>query len=245
MRHVRQAADGTPSNDEKDHPHPGSADQKGYGLAVRRRHRRRRVLVERFEVTETNYDPIITNLRNSGTQSALTILTERQTVAFLKSYQALGAKFKVITLTEAITSQEIETLKGSDGTMGGALLLGTLPPFSATTQFKQLVQYRTDMAAEAKAGDATAEPAAWQPQGLAAWLGMYAVADVMNKARANDVTAATVTSALDATKNLDLGLIPPWTPSKSVSAQLPRISNAAVYVVKVVNGVSVLDRSKN
>jgi ABC-type branched-subunit amino acid transport system substrate-binding protein len=196
------------------------------------------------EVTETNFDPIITSLKNSGAQAALTILTEAQTVAFLKSYQALGAKFQVITLTEAITSQEIEALKGSAGTMAGALLLGTLPPFSATSQFKQLVQYRTDMAAEAKTGDATAKPAAWQPQGLAAWLGMYAVADVMNKSSAKTVTAATITSALNATKNLDLGLIPPWTPSKSVNAKLPRISNGAVFVVKVVNGVSVLDRPK-
>ncbi len=57
------------------------------------------------------------------------------------------------------------------------------------------------------------------------------------------ITAKSVTEALSAVKDVDmLGAIPPWTPTNSVSALLPRISNGYGWYVKVADGKQTLDQ---
>ena len=50
------------------------------------------------------------------------------------------------------------------------------------------------------------------------------------------VTADRVVASLDAAKDLDLGLIPPWTPSRPGIAGYARVSNSFLYFTKVQDG---------
>ncbi len=61
---------------------------------------------------------------------------------------------------------------------------------------------------------------------MRSWVGMYAFLTIMRDANPDEITAATVTEAVNAAEDIDmLGLIPPWTPSKTSPGVFTRISN--------------------
>ncbi len=61
---------------------------------------------------------------------------------------------------------------------------------------------------------------------MRSWVGLYAFLSIMRDANPDEITAATVTEAVLAAKDIDmLGLIPPWTPAKTSPGVFTRISN--------------------
>ena len=125
----------------------------------------------------------------------------------------------------------------------GTGTISLYPPQTSAAQFPGLQQFETEMNAEQAAGDSAAAPIKRDDVSIANWLLIHAVANVLKQAGVKgNVTAATLKSALDSTKNVSmLGLSPPWTPNAPGPAKYPRLGTAnSVYIGRVVNGKVVL-----
>jgi branched-chain amino acid transport system substrate-binding protein len=192
----------------------------------------------------TDLDSTVQAVTSSGADAAYIVLTTPGSVAFIQSYGTQAAKYKVFLAAAQLTTGTIKQVSATSGTMYGVKLVGAVLPFSSAAQVPQLRQYAKEMAAEAKSGDAAAQPSQWGQNGLQAWTSMHVLAETLKKVGTKPLTADAVTNAMNAARNLATGVMPPWTPSKAGPPGLPRVSNPYMYVESVKNGVVVLAQKK-
>jgi ABC-type branched-subunit amino acid transport system substrate-binding protein len=152
------------------------------------------------------------------------------------------AQIPVSPAAAQLTTGTIKQLSAGSPTVYGVKLLGAVLPFAAGTP--QLKQYAKEMAAEVKSGDSAAGASQWGQNGLQAWAVMHALVPILKTVRTKPLTAASVTKAMNAARNVVTGVMPPWTPSKRGPADIPRVSNPYMYIESVKNGVVVLAQKK-
>jgi hypothetical protein len=87
-------------------------------------------------------------------------------------------------------------------------------------------------------GDSNAALADQGSGSIEAWLGIEAIAKALKGS--TNVSAAGLKSVLDSATGLDVGLIPPWTPSSPGPAGFARVSNTSEYFSNISNGKAVL-----
>jgi hypothetical protein len=111
------------------------------------------------------------------------------------------------------------------------------PPLNSTNPL--VTDFRTQLATELSSGDSYAQLSVQDFAGFSGWLSFYAL-EQMGKAgtlTGSDLTAAGITQAMAATKDLDLGgLIPPWTPDAPGPTGLARVPNTTNYMIGYKNG---------
>jgi ABC-type branched-subunit amino acid transport system substrate-binding protein len=190
----------------------------------------------------TDLDSTVQAATSSGADGVYVVLTTPGSVAFLQSYGSQAAKYKVFLAAAQLTTGTIKQLSAGSPTVYGVKLLGAVLPFAAGTP--QLKQYAKEMAAEVKSGDSAAGASQWGQNGLQAWAVMHALVPILKTVRTKPLTAASVTKAMNAARNVVTGVMPPWTPSKRGPADIPRVSNPYMYIESVKNGVVVLAQKK-
>jgi ABC-type branched-subunit amino acid transport system substrate-binding protein len=160
--------------------------------------------------------------------------TEAADIEIFKNMNSLGFKGKEVIAADALTLSDIQGL----GALGNRLLIATsFPPITAAGQYPGVAQYKSDMAAELASGDKAAAGYDTYNRDVAmeAYTGVIGIQKVANQAKADD--AASLKKALDSAKNVDMGgLIPAWTPNKSISKVLPRVSTGSQYISAWDNG---------
>jgi hypothetical protein len=140
----------------------------------------------------------------------------------------------MVVASDALSLSTIQGL----GTLANRLIVvSPFPPISAASQYPGLEQFKKDMAAELASGDKDAAGYQTYDRAVAVlgYFGVIAVADLAGKGHFD--TSAALKQALNSTTKFDLGgVIPPWSPNKSVSTVYPRASNDAFYEAAWDNG---------
>ncbi len=117
------------------------------------------------------------------------------------------------------------------------LWVSPFPPIALADRYPGLKQFLADMDAEKAAGDKDAPVSRDYVRGLTldGYFSVIAAARIATQAKATN--AASFKKAIDAAQNIDLGgVMPPWTPGKSVSKGVPRASNGTFYFYTDANG---------
>ena len=160
--------------------------------------------------------------------------TEAADIEVFKNMAALGFTGKEVTAADALTLSDFQGLGSLANKM---LIVSAFPPISAASQFPGMEQYKTDMAAELASGDKTAAGYATFNRDIAleGYFGVIAVQKIADQAKAT--TAAAFKTAINAATNVNLGgVIPLWSPNKSVSTAVPRASTDSEYISEWDNG---------
>ncbi len=182
--------------------------------------------------------PQVTAAMNSKADVVLISYGPDGTQQVMKTADQLGAKFRFASAAESYSDAVIKSTGADNPLVTQSLLVSPYPPVTQT-QVKAVSQFESEMDAREKAGDKHASQAT-RSHSFEAWLGALAFGEVA-KTITGPITAKSMTTALNTVKDVDmLGAIPPWTPTNSVSAMLPRISNGYGWYVKAVEGKQAL-----
>jgi ABC-type branched-subunit amino acid transport system substrate-binding protein len=158
---------------------------------------------------------------------------------FAQTSAQLGAKYKISAAAEAVSDDLAAKLGKTGGPLEGAVLASAYPPVSATTN-PGIAQFTKEMNAAQAAGDKNAGPAD-RSIAISSWVAVHAFANLA-KTITGDVTSASVLTALNTAKDIDLaGITSPWTPSSKKVGVFPAISNTEGYFITIKDGVKVLD----
>jgi len=172
------------------------------------------------------FSPQVADATSDDPDGIAILLTSRDTPSYLRALDQTGYEGLTSTTTSSITPGQIEEL--------GPIVEGMLVPSgfkpATMTDDPAVQQFNEEM--DEYAPDAVRDDTAEN-----AWLGMHLLADVMEGK--NNITAATITRALDATGEIDLGLIPPidFQEGATIEALAPglelRVFNTSVVYTRV------------
>lgn len=165
------------------------------------------------------------------------VFPDTDAVKFILAAQEIGFEPQFSYQEGGFTPEELKQLGKR---ANGMVTPGPFPPVSAAKQFRELKHFMRDMKAQFKTGDDGADPKYYGSTSIRPWLAVQALRKVIETPAASPITPATVTAGLNAAQNLDLGLIPPWTPSSGPIPIFPRVSNTYEYFIKIKNGKYVL-----
>ena len=185
--------------------------------------------------------PQAADVMSSSPDSLNTNASEPADYSIFQEMAQLGYKGTFVVSGDLLTEAEINGL----GSLASQLVFASpFPPVGASAQFPGLVQFQQDMAAEKAAG--TTVPTFNQfnkSLALGSFLGVVAIGEIANKYGATD--SAEFKKAIGEAKDVPMmGLIPPWTPTKSLTSKVPSASNGGYYFYRDVNGKAVLINTK-
>ncbi|ONH55557.1 hypothetical protein CcI49_29070 [Frankia sp. CcI49] len=191
---------------------------------------------QKLPVTTADYAPLVAAIQRSGADSALVALAQQGVVQSLRTADQNGVEAKWLLNSGTLTPEDYSELGSSvvENILHGSSVL----PLAEADNNPQVKLMKEDLEAELAAGDEDADQKKLFGTSLLAWPSVVAVAELLKTAPTVD--AAGLRTALDEARDLDLGVVPPWTPSASVSKASPRVSSAIVYLVKVEDGEPVL-----
>jgi branched-chain amino acid transport system substrate-binding protein len=178
-------------------------------------------------------DPEVINTNSSGPP----------VIQISRALQQLGFEGNVLAFNGDFTSKDISSL---EPVMSSLILFSPFPPIGEVENFPELQQFLDDMAAEKESGDSDAPTSDEYADSLSinAWLSVIALQKVAGEAKAT--TKDAIDKAFKDATNVELELIPPWTPNKSAIAgsSYTRISNPFIYAQKFEDGKLVLQQPK-
>jgi len=177
----------------------------------------------------TDFAPYAQQLKRTGADSIVLVTTPAQTQAIVKASEAQGLDFLWAHHTISFGESEAATLGEP---VEGMILSGPNPSYRdeshpAIQEFNQQMK---------DAG--YSDPILFRTAGINAWLSVYAVRDVAQKID-GDVTAESLTKALNETTGVDLKGIATWDPATPGPAGYPRVSQSKIYFQKIEDGKTV------
>ncbi|SNQ52230.1 putative ABC-type branched-chain amino acid transport system, periplasmic component [Frankia canadensis] len=191
---------------------------------------------QKLPPTTADYAPLIAAIQRSGADSAMIALTEQGAVQTLRAADQSGLHLSWLMNSGNLKPNDYKEF--SEDITKGIIHGSSVIPTSYADKNPQVKAMKADLDAEIAAGDKDAEPGKMFGTALLAWPSVNAIATLLKSAKTID--AAGLRAQLDAAKNLELGVVPPWTPSASVDKVNTRVSAPEVYLVKVKDGVPVL-----
>lgn len=180
-------------------------------------------------LTASDFSSYVAAAKNSGADLVIATLAPNFLEQFIDTSDQLGAKYTISSAAEAI---DTATLNKLGPAADGMLLSSGLPPTTASG-FPGVDQFNKELDDAQSRGDASLKPEN-RPHALNAWAAVHAF-DLVTKSMSTPPTTTTLKAALDAAKDLDLGLGFTWTPNKP-GTMLPRVSNSNAYFVQVKDG---------
>lgn len=188
--------------------------------------------------TSADYAPFVATVQQSGAEAVLLAYPQQMIVQSVKAAAQAGLAVEWLLNGGGITQQDLTTLP-ADQTARMIVGTGTMQ-LSAASGNPTVAQMKADIEAQFAAGDATADPTKLFSTALIAWEAVHALDTLMEGKPTID--AASVSAALAAAKDLDVGISAPWTPSRPGPAHFPRVSHPYVHLNRVENGQLVSSR---
>lgn len=180
-------------------------------------------------VTAVDYAQYAQTLSQKGADGVVLLGGIAEVGGVLRAAAEIGYKPTWCT-EDAFTYDQVKQLAPTDN---GLLYMTGLPiPLNST--LPGIKTFESQMAAEKATGDSSASILTTGSE--AAWLSVWAFADVL-KTAADPTSSASLLTALQATNSLDLFGLTTWQPNKAGPSPLTRLPNGNVYVNSVVNGV--------
>lgn len=187
-----------------------------------------------------DYAPYVTAAADLKADYYPAIIAPFMTDLTLKAADSMGEPIKIGVSEGQFNSGQYKTFaKG----LTGSLLVECVPPLGAAAEYPGIQTMLDAISAYyAETKDPLAAPDKLTSLSTRAWAGVMAFWKVASGLPESDLNAAGVLKGFNTAQNLDLGVIPSWTPSKFVGAPAPyqRISNPYAYLSTDKSGVAVL-----
>jgi ABC-type branched-subunit amino acid transport system substrate-binding protein len=179
-----------------------------------------------------DYAPFIATVQQSGAEAVLLAYPQQMIVQSVKAADQAGLAVGWLLNGGGITQQDLTALPAAQT---ARMIVGTgTMQLSAAADNPTVAQMKADIEAQFGAGDAAADPTKLFSTALIAWESVH-VLDTLMEGRPT-VDAASVSAALAAAKDLDVGISAPWTPSRPGPAHFPRVSHPFVHLNRVEGG---------
>lgn len=182
----------------------------------------------------SDLSPAVQSAEKTGADVVIMGLDKVSTRQFMVATQSAGAKYTLAHSPEVLTP---DTLEAAPDAAEGMILASPFPPFSDTS-FPGLVEYNKEMDAREATGDKGASKDNRQTV-LITWMAFHAFGEIA-KGVTGDFTPKSVTAAVEAAKDIDLGVGYKWTPSAKNIPNFPAMSNDNIYFSTVKDGKVVL-----
>ncbi|HEY5332415.1 MAG TPA: ABC transporter substrate-binding protein [Solirubrobacterales bacterium] len=185
-----------------------------------------------FPANATDMSPYVQKMINQGPEGVQVFAIPNLAVAFMKAANQLGAKFKYAWADGYLTPSEYESVGEYE-----VDVVGGLPPVTAgeedPSKFPGMVEFTEDVEALQKSGEKYAEKQYVGYGMLRTWLAAKVVAQIAETLK-GEVNAPAMLKALNSAKNIETGVIPPWTPGANEGPTgYRRISNPNIYISEV------------
>jgi ABC-type branched-subunit amino acid transport system substrate-binding protein len=188
--------------------------------------------------TATDYAPYAQSIISSKAQAMIGAGTAEGYEQMLRLLNAAGSHQIFEVNSGAVNFADFPSLgKLTNGT----IVCQPFPPQSAVNdpQFPQLKTLQSELNAENAAGDTGTTWATMSGNAEWAWWDTQAFYDLAKLIKGT-VDAQSVMQELKTVKNLNVGLIPPWTPSTLGPAGFKQVSNPWEYATVFENGTQKL-----
>jgi ABC-type branched-subunit amino acid transport system substrate-binding protein len=187
-------------------------------------------------ITATDYAPYVAAANSQGAQFVDIADSAEAVIQYASSAEQTGASFRLALSALSNTTSDLQKLNPSTS-FGSHILFGSpVPPVSAAAQYPLLNTFKADMAAEASTGNSNASPSSYSIGQEQEWFAFYAFSQVAKLISGKTLTAATLMAELKVAKNVQLGLIPPWTPNATGPKNFSRVSEPIGFVLGISNG---------
>jgi ABC-type branched-subunit amino acid transport system substrate-binding protein len=195
-------------------------------------------------LTAADYQTYVAQAAATKADYQAGIIGPFQTNLLLSSSQSLAQPLVISLSAGQFSTPLLQKYGSTGGTLEGSMLIGVLPPSSTVKQYPGLATIDKSINSYYKATkDPNAAPTASTAITELAWLDVYALAKI-TKPVTGTLTPASVMTALQNAKNVNLlGLIK-WTPNAAGPTGFTRISNPNEFLITVKNGKEVLYKSK-
>ena len=162
-------------------------------------------------------------------------------IGLMKAVRGLGSNVPFLTGGAALDGSILGANQSVDK---GALIGNPAPWIYGAAVSPGMKTFLASMNAEAKTGDSAADLAVLTQQSAAWYANVIAVAQVLKQMAANGtaINRATFLTAFGNAKNIQTGILPPWTPGdhQTVVKGFSNLSNPNEYIMKVENGKAVV-----
>lgn len=186
-----------------------------------------------WPLNAADFTPYVQQMINEGPEGVSLVALQLQALNFIKISGQLGAGFKITYSDGGLNPENFQTIGGEYD----VYVTGGLPPVTAgetdPKQYPGVAEFREDMKKEAESGEKYAEEKYVGYHTLRTWLSVKVIAQVANEMK-GEITGPKFTEALNAAKEVETGVIPPWTPGANDGPKgFKRLSNPYIYVSKV------------
>jgi ABC-type branched-subunit amino acid transport system substrate-binding protein len=197
-----------------------------------------------FALTTADFQPVVAQAAASKADAQAMVTTPGMTQLFLNASETLAEPVVISVNAGQFNLQTIRKFGAPGGSLAGAILPWAIPPTSAAKKYPGVLIPAKSIQAYYKASqDTTAAPDQVTAFATGAWVDMDAFQKIASTI-SGDVTAASMMTALNNAKNVNLLGIIKWTPSAQGPTGFTRISNPYEYFITVKNGQEVLARTK-
>ena len=199
-------------------------------------------LVDTVKIPPTTADmaPIASQIAKTDAEVINIHMTGSLIVNLTKSLDQLDWDGKWITADNSFNNEDLNQFP--DGWLDKAVFAAFYPPIQASDKFPGLQQYKDDVALAKKEGVKNLPETDRFVRGTAlnAYFAVIAAGKIADEAGATD--AKSFKAAVEAAKDVDLGgVIPPWTPTASVSKVDSRVSNGIMWIYHWDGDKAILD----
>lgn len=186
---------------------------------------------QRVAANTADYAPFVASIAQSGADGALLSFPQQLIVQSIKAGDQAGLRVDWLVNSGGLNENDVRALPGAQRER--LVVAGTTLPLSAAAKNGAVARMKADIEAEVAAGNADADPAKLFGNALLAYAAVNSLPTLLKNAPSID--AKGLTAALDTTKDIPLGILPPWTPGKAGPPNFTRVSNPYVYLNVVRN----------
>jgi ABC-type branched-subunit amino acid transport system substrate-binding protein len=191
--------------------------------------------------TAADFSPYAQAIVSSGAQGVIAVLATPLYEQLDRALGGLGSKAVLEVDPGTVVPGDLASLGTA---VDGTIICSPFPPQTAIKAFPLFKTIKREMAAENAAGDEGTTFNSMSLLSIWSWWDVQAAADVAKLIPGN-VDAASMTHELKTVKNLNVGLVPPWTPNDKIGpAAYHDVSNPYEYSIIIKNDKEVLLHSK-
>jgi branched-chain amino acid transport system substrate-binding protein len=189
--------------------------------------------------TQSDWAPIVAAATSNDANSVMDLVDTEQTKQLLAANEAAGAPIEHIFTVSNFTTEDADEI-GGEGALEKIVIGGSYPPFD--TKVPAMEEFSEQMTAEFEAGEKEARIGRQDLGSFGGWLAVKALETLAEQGELpKEVTAATITKALESAKGVELGgATPPWTPSTPGPEGFARVSNEKSYLIGFKGGEQFL-----
>jgi ABC-type branched-subunit amino acid transport system substrate-binding protein len=172
-------------------------------------------------VGTSDFSQFILAAQDAGADGALMAAGSEEVIQVLRAAEELDTDLQFSLSLGTVSREDVV---GFGDLADQMVFNGEVPPATSDPEpYPLLAVAVRELAAS---GEAVLQPDAITEAALKSWVYMYALISVIRDAELTEITPATVTEALQAATDVDMGgLTPPWTPNATSEGVFRRVSN--------------------